>query len=91
MADDAHVNVALTPELAALLDRAVASGSYATSNDVIIEALLEWKQRREISDEDRNAIRRLWDEGVASGPGRFDDMAEIKREARRQFAASGEA
>jgi antitoxin ParD1/3/4 len=30
-------------------------------------------------------LRRLWEEGLASGPGRFADMAAIKAEARRRL------
>jgi hypothetical protein len=32
---------------------------------------------------------RLWEEGIASGPGRFKSIDEIKREVRRRMAAAG--
>jgi antitoxin ParD1/3/4 len=38
-------------------------------------------------------LRRLWQEGLASGPGRFKSIDQIKKEARRRTtsdtAASG--
>ena len=47
------------------------------------ETLLEWRLRRELNPTERDALCRLWDEGVASGPGRFRSMNNIKAEARR--------
>ncbi|MBD2488416.1 type II toxin-antitoxin system ParD family antitoxin [Aulosira sp. FACHB-615] len=40
------ISVALTPEMAALVRNAVESGEYASSSEVIREALREWKQKR---------------------------------------------
>ena len=87
MADDAFVNVPLPQELADLVDEAVANGGYSSAADVVAEALLQWREGRKLSDSDAEALCRLWDEGIASGPGRFKDMAGIKAEARRQFEA----
>jgi antitoxin ParD1/3/4 len=82
------VSAALTPELAELVQQAVASGDYASGSEVIREALREWKLRRTLKLHERDELRRLWAEGLASGPGRFDDFEAIKREARRRLAAS---
>lgn len=79
------LSVALSPELAGLVREAVATGEYASSAEVIREALREWKLRRTLAPQETEALRRLWDEGIASGPGRFQDMAGIKAEARRQL------
>jgi antitoxin ParD1/3/4 len=61
------ISIALTPEMAGLVRRAVESGEYASTS----EALREWKQRRALRQQDIEELRRLWDEGLASGPGRF--------------------
>jgi antitoxin ParD1/3/4 len=82
------VSVALTPELTELVQRAVASGEYASGSEVIREALREWKLRRTLKFQEHDELRRLWAEGLVSGPGRFDDLASIKREARRRLKAS---
>ena len=76
------VSVALTPEMSALVQEAVASGDYASGSEVIREALREWKLRRNTKLQDEDELRRLWAEGLASGPGRFADIDAIKREAR---------
>ena len=70
--------------MADLVRRAVASGEYATTSEVVREALREWKQRRSLPTHSIEELRLLWEEGLASGPGRFDEMDAIKAEARRR-------
>jgi antitoxin ParD1/3/4 len=82
----AKVSVALTAELTALVQQAVASGDYASGSEVIREALREWKHRRGSQLQDQERLRRLWAEGVTSGAGRFGTIDDIKREARRRLA-----
>jgi antitoxin ParD1/3/4 len=47
--------------------------------------LREWKQRRSLLEQEREHIRKLWDEGIASGPGALKDIAAVKAEARRRL------
>ena len=85
MSHVSKISVALTPEMVDLVNQAVESGEYATSSEVIREALREWKQRRNLPHHEREDLQRLWAEGIASGPGRFENMAAIKAEARRRL------
>lgn len=85
MANVEKLSVALTPEMAVLIRGAVESGEYATTSEVVREALREWKQRRILQQGDIEELRRLWVEGLASGPGRFQDIHAIKAEARRRW------
>jgi len=85
MANVEKLSIALTPEMAVLVRGAVESGEYATTSEVVREALREWKQRRILQQGDIEELRRLWAEGLASGPGRFPDMDAIKAEARRRW------
>ena len=80
--------IALTPEFAGLVREAVASGEYASESDVIRDALSSWKAARGPHELDAQAVRRLWQEGIESGPGRFADLDAIKREARRRLTES---
>ena len=89
MANLEKLSIALTPEMAGLVRRAVESGEYASTSEVVREALREWKQRRALQQRDIEELRRLWEEGLASGPERFEDMDAIKAEARRRFDALG--
>ena len=85
MSQVAKISIALTQEMAALVNQAVESGDYASGSEVIREALREWKQRRSLPEADRDRLRELWLEGLASGPGRFGDISAIKAEARRRL------
>ena len=84
MADSQELHVALKPALAEAVQRAVASGEYASQDEVVSEALLEWRLRRELDAAERDSLCRLWDGGLASGPGQFASMDEITREAHRR-------
>ena len=86
MTDRLELRVSLKPALAEALQRAVASGGYASHDEVVSEALMEWRLRRELDPAERDALCRLWDEGVASGPGRFHSMEEIRQEAGRRWS-----
>jgi antitoxin ParD1/3/4 len=90
MANVEKVSVALTPEMLAAVRAAVESGEYASSSEVMREALRDWKRRRALERQEVEELRRLWEDGLASGPGRFDDLAAIKAEARRRLAEGQE-
>ncbi|MGE3875634.1 MAG: type II toxin-antitoxin system ParD family antitoxin [Parvibaculaceae bacterium] len=51
MADVEKVSIAVTPEMAAALREVVESGEYASTSEVVREALREWKPRRERTGE----------------------------------------
>jgi len=90
MANVEKVSIALTPEMLAVVREAVESGEYASSSEVVREALRDWKRRRALEMKEVEDLRRLWEEGMASGPGRFADMAAIKAEARRRLVEAQE-
>jgi len=90
MANVEKVSVALTPEMLAVVREAVESGEYASSSEVMREALREWKRRRALERKEVEELRRLWQEGLESGPERFADMAAIKAEARRRLVEGQE-
>lgn len=75
------ISISITDEHAAIVQEAVRSGAYASSSEVIREALMEWRAKRVVGE--------LWDEGLASG--RCDPdltMTDIKRAARHRLASS---
>lgn len=75
------ISISITDEHAALLRDAVSSGAYASSSEVVREALREWRARRVVGE--------LWDSGIASGscePG--TTITDIKREAHRRRSVS---
>ena len=70
------ITIALTPDLAAVVQEAVESGGYASTSEVIREALRDWREKRRLHEQQLNEIRRLWEEGIQSGPSprRVEDL-----------------
>ena len=88
MAQVEKVSIALTPEMAAMLRRAVASGEYASSSEVVREALRDWKERRTLRNEAIAELRRLWHEGLASGEPVESEDAFARIKAKIDAAAT---
>jgi antitoxin ParD1/3/4 len=83
MSEIEKVSVALTTELAEKVRSAVRSGDYASSSEVVRDALRDWSERRD----ERERLRRLVEEGIASGvaPHRRT-AAEINADGHRRLA-----
>lgn len=79
------ISIALTPDLALLVRGAVDNGYYASSSEVIREALRDWKIKQCLNEQKTQELRALWQEGINSGSAGSLDMEEIKREARRNY------
>jgi antitoxin ParD1/3/4 len=77
--------VKLKPELTAFIEEAIASGEYGSREAVVEEAVREWHERRQNHGYALAELRRLAQEGLDSGPGRYQSMDEIKSEARRRL------
>ncbi len=80
------LSIALTPEMAKEVRMAVKSGEYASSSEVIREALRDWRRKRAFQDQEIEELRSLWREGVEGGKGRYGCMEEIKQAARKRLA-----
>jgi antitoxin ParD1/3/4 len=83
-----NMNVSLTEELANFVKAKVGTGRYASSSEVVREALrlMESLERREA--EKLGFLRKAWQEGIDSGDAGKLDMAALKQEARARLAAS---
>ncbi|MGA2794717.1 MAG: type II toxin-antitoxin system ParD family antitoxin [Roseiarcus sp.] len=68
MPDIQKVSVALTGEQLAALKAAVETGEYATTSEIVREAVRDWQFKRELRHQDIKRLRQMWDEGKASGP-----------------------
>ena len=84
------VSIALTPEMATVVRQAVESGDYASNSEIVREALRDWKLKRALQRQEVEELRRLWQEGLHSGPSRFAGMADLKAEARRRLEAQSQ-
>jgi antitoxin ParD1/3/4 len=74
-----------------MLKEVVDSGEYTSTSEVIREALRGWKARRTVHEMEIEELRKLWNEGIASGSGRFSSIDEIKAEARHRMSGATKA
>ena len=88
MATVEKLSIALTHEMADEVRTAVKSGDYASSSEVIREALRDWRRKRALQDQEINELRGLWHEGLESGEGQYGSMQEIKQSARKRLVES---
>jgi antitoxin ParD1/3/4 len=87
MAAVEKLSIALTPEFAAEIRQVIAAGEYASTSEVIRDALRAWRQVRQGRAVAIEELRRLWQEGVDSGESAPLDAEDVKRRGRKRLAA----
>jgi antitoxin ParD1/3/4 len=87
MAKVEKLSIALTSEFAADIRQAIATGEYASTSEVVRDALRAWKQIRQERQIAIEELRRLWREGNDSGQGQPLDAEALKRRGRERLAA----
>lgn len=70
MSNVEKISIALTADMAGGVREAVESGDYATTSEVIRDALRDWFLKRRVALLEQDALRQLIRDGVDSGPGR---------------------
>lgn len=72
------LSIALTPELAAVVRVAVDGGDYASSSEVIREALRDWTDKRQRRAARLAELQQFIQDGIDSGPPvPFEPIEEI--------------
>lgn len=79
------ISIAVTCEQFNSIKIAVDAGEYATTSEVVREALREWQRQRELRGKELNRLRALWQEGKASGSANELDADQMLAEARRRL------
>lgn len=82
MANVEKVSIALTQDMAAMVRQAVESGEYASSSEVVRDALRDWKVKRSSVRHEVEELRRLVAEGHAGGAASWNGADSILEEAR---------
>ncbi len=92
MAGIARMTITLPADMATGVRTAVAGGDYASSSEVVREALREWKARRAHQQQARSALQTDIDQGLADlAQNRvhdFDVARIVARGGKRLRAAS---
>jgi antitoxin ParD1/3/4 len=83
VSDIERMTIAVPAPMANKIKAAVASGDYASTSEVVRDAMRFWSERRE----ERDALRAAWDAGKASGQAGALDMGALIAEARSEAEA----
>jgi antitoxin ParD1/3/4 len=84
------ISIALPPEMAAQLRQAVATGEYASSSEVVRDALRDWTHKRQLQQNGIAELRQLWQQARADkSPGLDPD--EVFDELERKYQAMADA
>lgn len=78
------MQILLPDDLAEEISASVKRGEYSSESDALIGAVEEWRAQRSVEALSVEELRRLWQEGIDSGPGLGLTIEEIKAEARRR-------
>ena len=75
MADIERLTITLPSDMAAAVRGAVAGGDYASTSEVVREALRDWKRKRALQLEELAALKADIDKGLADvAEGRVQDF-----------------
>ena len=85
MASIERVTIALPVPMADRMRSAVESGEYATTSEIVRDALRLWESRRDLREREIMALRQAWNEGKASGEPVPFDMDGIVSAARAKL------
>ena len=54
------ISIALPPEMVAVVRQAVETGEYASSSEVVRDALRDWTQKRSLRQQGIDELRQVW-------------------------------
>ncbi len=87
------ISIALPPEMIAQVREAVATGEYASSSEVIREALRDWNYKRKLRQAGIEELRHIWQQTVndkSAGVSPQDVFERLERKYQALADATGE-
>lgn len=91
MSNIEKLSIAMTKEQITAIRMAVDCGEYATTSEVVRDAIRDWQAKRTPCQENIIRLRKLWDEGIASGSAGTISMTELRKEARARLKSAKNA
>jgi antitoxin ParD1/3/4 len=58
------ISIALPPEMVAVVRSAVETGEYASSSEVVRDALRAWTQKRRLRQQGIEELRQVWQQAI---------------------------
>ncbi len=84
------ISIALPPEMVAQVRQAVDAGEYASSSEVVRDALRDWTRKRQLQQNGLAELRQLWQQARAdNSPGVPAD--EVLDRLERKYHALADA
>lgn len=83
-----RITVAITPEMAHMVKDVVQSGEYASASEVVRDALRLWKEQQKAREREVSELRRLWQDGIGSGPP--EEGSVVFDRLRKRYGQGGE-
>jgi antitoxin ParD1/3/4 len=82
------ISIALPPEMVAIVRQAVETGEYASSSEVVRDALRDWTQKRRLRQEGIDELRQVWRQAMKDkAPGHSADEVFDRLERKYQKLA----
>jgi antitoxin ParD1/3/4 len=84
------ISIALPPEMVAQMKEAIEAGEYASSSEVVRDALRDWTLKRNLRQQGISELRQVWLEALQNqGPGVPAD--EVLDRLERKYQALADA
>ena len=84
------ISIALPPEMVSIVRGAVATGEYASSSEVIRDALRDWTHKRTMRQQGITELRQLWQDAIKDKtPGVSVD--EVLKRLERKYQVIADA
>lgn len=87
MSNVEKISVSLPKEMTATMKDAVNAGAYASTSEIVRDALRDWQEKQLRKGEQLTRLRRMLQGAIDSGPGVPFDAEGIKRRGRLRLAA----
>lgn len=86
MSESERITVSLPRDVMERLRHAVAAGEFATVSDAVEAAVMLWETEQRMPDIDADTLKRMVEEGIASGEPVEMSIDDIKARARVRLA-----
>jgi antitoxin ParD1/3/4 len=88
------ISVALPPEMVSLVRQAVETGEYASSSEVVRDALRDWTQKRSLRKQGIDELRQVWRQALqddATHVSAEDVLDRLERKYKALSKATGQS